>query len=209
MNNEQLPMKTEEQPKSGAASLIFDIIEMFAWSLFAVFLIFTFAFRLCQVDGSSMENTLYEKENLVVYSLNYTPKQDDIIVFHMTNSDVYLEKTLVKRVIATGGQTLFIDFNTNEIMVDGVKYADSHAVLKNIATNEITGIYNSALNLQSPYYSRETNTLSLIVPENHLFVLGDNRNNSKDSRSPDILFVDERCVLGKVVLRISPFTVFS
>lgn len=196
------PPKAEKTP---IYSYLFDVLEMFAWSLVGVFLIFTFTMRLCQVDGSSMENTLYENQSLLLYSVNYTPQQDDIIVFHLTKPEADLEKTLVKRVIATGGQNLTINFNTNEIFVDGVLYEDSHAVLKDFYDREI-GFYTLTA---GHHYDRKTGILSLTVPENHLFVLGDNRNFSKDSRNTDIMFVDERCVLGKVVLRLYPFTVFS
>ena len=210
MNEEQIIAPQKEKSTNGGASLLFDVLEMLAWALFAVFLIFTFTLRLCRVDGSSMENTLYEGENLLVYSLGYTPEQDDIVIFHLTNPESGLEKTLVKRVIATGGQTLKIDFTAKEIWVNDVLYEDSHAVLKN-ANNELVDHYFITYSLLSgnPYYDLETNTISLTVPENHLFVMGDNRNGSKDSRSADISFVDERCVLGKVVLRLSPFTVLS
>ena len=209
MDNEQNIMPAEQPPAvqtdSKSSALWFDILEMFAWSLFAVFLLFTFAVRLCRVDGSSMENTLYEGENLLLYNVGYVPCQDDIIVFHMTKPEVGLEKTLVKRVIATGGQTLRIDFKTGEILVDGIKYKDSHAVLKN-SEDVIVDQYN--LNGAEHHYDPLTRVMSLTVPENHLFVMGDNRNWSKDSRDSDIMFVDERSVLGKVILRLSPFTLF-
>ncbi len=189
----------------GTTSMLFDVLEMFAWSLVAVFLVFTFATRLCRVDGQSMENTLYHGELLLLNSINYTPEQDDIIVFHMTDPTVNLEKTLVKRVIATGGQQLYIDFKTGEILVDNVPYADSHSVLKDLDDTEI-GIYT----LHSyHHYDPDTGILSLTVPDGKLFVLGDNRNFSKDSRSLDIGFVDERCVLGKVILRLHPFTILT
>lgn len=200
--------ETDHTQKRSVAALLFDALEMFAWSLFAVFILFTFAVRLCRVDGSSMENTLYEGENLLVCNLGYVPQQDDIIVFHLTVEDPEkdLEKTLVKRVIATGGQTLRIDFNSGEIEVDGVLYEDTHAILKDYFNTE-TGVYYP--DHTDHHYDPETRILSLTVPEHMLFVLGDNRNWSKDSRNSDIAFVDERCVLGKVILRLSPFTVFS
>jgi len=210
MNEEPIIVPEKESRAKNGVSFLFDVLEMFAWSLFAVFLIFTFTVRLCRVDGSSMENTLFEGENLLVYSLGYTPQQDDIIVFHMTKPEVELEKTLVKRVIATGGQELKIDFNTAEILIDGILYEDSHAVFKGNGGEEMNGyLKNDLLYLGNPNYDPTTNTMSLTVPENHLFVMGDNRNWSLDSRSRNVSFVDERCVLGKVLLRVSPFTVLS
>ena len=131
----QYPLEEiESEPKKdGAVSFLFDILEMVAWSVFVMLLLFTFAFRICRVEGSSMENTLHENETLLTYNLAYTPKQDDIIVFHLTKPEINMEKTLVKRVIATGGQTLTIDYDNREIYVDGVLYADSHRVLKSFS----------------------------------------------------------------------------
>lgn len=210
MNEESITPSEKESKSKSRVSFLFDILEMFAWSLFAVFLIFTFTVRLCRVDGSSMENTLFEGETLLVYSFGYTPKQDDIIVFHLTKPEADLEKTLVKRVIATGGQDVKIDFNTAEILVDGVPYEDSHAVFKGNIGEELEGyLPNSILCLGNPNYDANTQTMTLTVPENKLFVMGDNRNWSLDSRSMSVSFVDERCVLGKVVFRLLPFSVIS
>ncbi len=206
MNNEPILRKEESEENGGTVSFLFDILEMFAWSLFVVFILFTFCIRLCRVDGSSMENTLYEGESLLVYSLGYTPEQDDIIVFHLTNPEANLEKTLVKRVIATGGQSVTFSYVTGEIYVDGVLYDDTHAVLKNFF-GDITGVYDR--NYPDHNYDPSTKTMSFTVPAHALFVLGDNRNDSKDSRNGDIMFVDESCVLGKVFLRVSPFEIFS
>ncbi len=199
----------EDPPKDlGVAAKAFDVLEMFAWSMFVVFMLFTFAIRLCNVEGDSMQNTLFNGEKLLLYSVGYTPEQDDIIVFHLTDPDqtTNLEKTLVKRVIATGGQTVKINFYTTEIFVDGVRYEDTHAVFKKLDGTEIDSYTMPFTNGVS--YDRKTGILQLQVPEHTLFVMGDNRNNSRDSRDADILFVDERCVLGKVVARVSPFTTF-
>ncbi len=196
-----------EKPTKKAARGLFDFLEMLAWSLLAVFLLFTFVLRLCRVEGRSMENTLHNEESILIYSLFYTPKQDDIIVFHLTQPEDDLEKTVVKRVIATAGQYVEIHTQTKEIFVDGVKYEDSHAVLKDRATDYPVGIYDT--NLFEHHFSNMSGVFSATVPEGHVFVLGDNRNNSKDSRDIDMGFIDERCILGKAILRLSPFTVFE
>ena len=204
MNNEL--EQSASKKKDETAGFLFDAIEMFAWSLAILLLIFTFVLRHCRVEGASMENTLLNGETLVLYSLAYQPKQDDIIVFHLTDEDPDSEKMLVKRVIATGGQTVKIDFKNNTIHVDGILYEDKHAVLKNNADE----IVNRYLALRPNWnYDAKTDTMTATVPEGHLFVLGDNRNFSRDSRDASVMFVDERCVLGKVILRLSPFTVFS
>ena len=205
MNNELEQQSVPTKEKAGG-SFLFDALETFAWSLAILLLIFTFVLRLCRVEGSSMENTLFEGESLLLYSLFYEPEQDDIVVFHLTDEESNLEKTLVKRVIATGGQTVEIDFKNNKITVDGVLYADEHAVLKNTADK----IVDEYMYFRPDWnYSSITDTMTLTVPEGYIFVLGDNRNFSRDSRDSSIMFVDERCVLGKVIVRIAPFTVFS
>ena len=205
MNNEpnlqQTPAKKEE-----SGGFLFDALEMFAWSLAILLLLFTFVLRICRVVGASMENTLYDGENLLLYSLFYEPEQDDIIVFHLTGKEENLEKMLVKRVIATGGQTVVVDFKNNTITVDGVLYADEHAVLK----NNVDKIVDQYMYFRPNWnYDAVTDTMTVTVPEGELFVLGDNRNFSRDSRDESIMFVDERCVLGKVIVRVSPFTVFN
>ena len=112
MNNEP-ELQSAPTKKEDRYVFLFDALEMFAWSLAILLLIFTFVLRLCRVEGASMENTLYDGENLLLYSLFYEPEQDDIIVFHLTDEEPNLEKMLVKRVIATGGQTVEIDFKNN------------------------------------------------------------------------------------------------
>ena len=205
MNNE-LEQQSAPTKKEERGGFLFDALEMFVWSLAILLLLFTFVLRLCRVDGSSMENTLFDSENLLLYSFAYEPEQDDIIVFHLTGEDDGLEKMLVKRVIATGGQTIKIDFKNNTIVVDDEIYEDEHAVLKNSADM----IVDRYLSLRPDWnYDPQTDTMTATVPEGHLFVLGDNRNFSRDSRDSSIMFVDERCVLGKVILRVAPFTVFS
>ncbi len=204
MNSEpNLQTDSPKKEKSGLVAILFDYLELFAWSIFVVMILFTFAVRLCRVDGSSMENTLYGGENILLYSIGYTPKQDDIVVFHLTDKEG--QNTLVKRVIATEGQEVIINFATNEILVDGVRYKDSHAVLKNLSDVKI-GHYTL---FAEHHYDPETKLFSATVPDGHIFVMGDNRNNSKDSRDTEIGFVDTRCVLGKAIIRLVPFTVFS
>ena len=215
MNDEKITPETEpisepvkpEAPRHRVAGFLFDYVEIFVWSVFVVMLLFTFVTRLCNVDGRSMEDTLHDGERLIVQSAFYTPKQDDIIVFHLTKPEVNMEKTLVKRVIAVAGQEIILNTKTGELTVDGVVYDDAHKVLKDPSTDRTLDVYNPGLFYEG--YNASTGIFRATVPEGCLFVMGDNRNNSKDSRNPAVGFVDERCVLGKVVCRLRPFTVFN
>ncbi len=186
-NNKNDPQNEKtEAPKRKLISVLYDYVEIFAASVIAVILIFSFSVRLCRVDGGSMNQTLNNGERLIVSDMFYTPKQGDIIVFHLVND--YYQEPLVKRVIATEGQTVEIDFEKKTIKVDGVLYKDEHAYL-DIGHYKSQGIFSAT------------------VPEGKVFVLGDNRNNSSDSRSIKVGFVDVDCILGKAVLRLSPFTI--
>ena len=212
---ETAPETARKKKPSPVLVGLFDYVEMFAIAVFVVMVVFTFLFRVCRVDGRSMENTLKENQALLLRSAFYTPKQDDIVVFHLTDPEHSMEKTLVKRVIATGGQEVVIDTNTATITVDGVVYPDTHSVLKESVYDQetkqwidtITGKYKRDF-LFYEHFDRTTGIFRATVPEGCVFVMGDNRNNSKDSRNPDVGFVDERAILGGVVLRFAPFQIF-
>lgn len=172
---------------------IFDYVEVLVFSVCIVLVAFCLFGRLCRVSGTSMNQTLQHTETLLISNLAGDIESEDIIVFHMTTNDptyAYLNEPLVKRVIATGGQTLRLDFDKGEISVDGQVMNDDYVYL-DVGHYRNSGVYEAT------------------VPEGYLFVMGDNRNNSIDSRSAAIGFVDERRVLGKVVCRLAPFTVFN
>lgn len=172
--------------KKSVGNEILEWLESIAISIFIVILVFTFVFRIVIVDGSSMFPTLEDGQRLVISHLFYTPKQGDIVVVNSKG----LNKTIIKRVIATEGQTVDINFDKHTVTVDGKT-------------------------LDEPYINEPTirndggNTYPLVVPKNTIFVMGDNRNNSTDSRNSLVGFIPIDDVLGKAVFRIYPFDRFG
>ena len=149
-------------------------------------LVFTFGVRIVQVDGSSMNPGLVNGERLLLSSLPYEPEYGDVVVI---DSYTNYGKLLIKRVIGKGGDVIDIDFDT------GVVYRNGQALEEPYTT--------------APTYLYEGVDFPVTVPEGMLFIMGDNRNDSKDSRSPEIGFVSEGDVLGRAILRLTPFDKFG
>ena len=181
---------THESPtlKKPKSSFIVDLIEIIAASLAAIILIMTFCLRVCTVDGHSMDKTLSHGEVLLISSIGYTPKENDIIVFQ----DLSLGKAVVKRIISTGDKWVKIDYDNAIVYV-----SSDNTFTEDEIINESAYLY---LDIGSYKQSGE---LIRYVPKGSLFVMGDTRNNSSDSRGA-IGLVNENLVLGKVILRISP-----
>lgn len=193
----------EKQESSNIASSIFDYFEIFVISIITVLMVFSLFLRIARVDGGSMNQTLQNGESLVISNLFYEPKQGDIIVFHLCQENGY-NQPIVKRVIATEGQRVVIDITAKKTYIDGVELAEEYAYFK-------TSEYN--MSYFNPAYLDQSDDghwrYVVTVPEGKLFVMGDNRNGSTDSRSRSIGLVDKNTVLGKALFRISPFTIFK
>ncbi len=207
--------QTSKKAGSGFPSNFFDYLEIFVMSITVVILLFTFCARLCRVDGDSMKNTLSNGQMLVISDLFYTPDNGDVVVFHQTER---YQKPLVKRVIATPGQQVILNFDQKSIVIidtktgEQVDYSDEFATYydsdKIHYGNQYEWIDNlrGSSNALDAEYDKESGNYVFTVPDGMLFVMGDNRNFSADSRS--IGFIDQRTVLGKAVLRLSPFTIY-
>lgn len=185
----------EYQPKRKKilADLV-DYIEIIVFAIGFVILMFSLFFRISIVSGSSMEDTLHENESLIVSDFLYTPQRNDIIVFHQTGTR--LNEPVVKRVIAVEGETVEINHLTWE-----VKVTDTNG-----NTVTLDEDYIKLVGIPLPY-SSPIETFK--VEEGTVFVMGDNRNVSNDSRGAEIGLVDTRRILGKVILRISPLDKFG
>ena len=166
--------------KSGLVATIFDWVGSLISALVVVLLLMTFLFRVIDVDGTSMESTLIDTDKVVITNLFYTPENGDVIV--ISHGEEY-EKPLVKRVIATPGQTLKIDFEKEEVYVDGVLLDEPY-----IQGNTIQG------NAEIPE----------AIPEGKVFVMGDNRTVSLDSRYHEIGLIDVKDIIGKAQLVVIP-----
>ena len=151
----------------------------------AFVLLFTFVARVIVVSGPSMQNTLVGGDLILVWSMGYTPKQGDVVV---VTQESYQEDSIVKRVIAVEGQRVDIDYSTNTVYVDNAPLTEDYIKER----------------MNVPGWGEGIN--HVVVPEGCIFVMGDNRNNSADSRYPDIGIVDNRCVIGHGLVVLFPFT---
>lgn len=180
------PLQENIEEKHSLKREIYDWMQCIVTALVACILIFTFVGRVIGVDGGSMLPTLEDGDKIIITGLHGELEYGDIVV--LTKRE-FSREPIVKRVIATEGQTVDINFNTGEVQVDGV-------VLDEPYINEPT---KRQLNVKFP----------VTVPEDCIFVMGDNRNKSSDSRDSTIGFVDTRCVLGKAVNIIWPASRFG
>ncbi len=191
---EEEPLLTPEEEAAArtksTAKELFEWVELFAYSVSIVIILFTFLCRIAVVSGPSMEKTLFDKEVLLVSDLFYEPKQGDVIVFQ--SNTILDNEAIVKRVIATEGQTVDIDFENWIVYVDGEAIEEPYI-------NFEAGRYMNGSDYAFP----------LTVEEGKIFVMGDNRNHSTDSRDIRIGQVDTRFVLGRVLVRILPFDTFG
>lgn len=188
MNKESRLLKKMTVPdERQVRSSLYDWIQSLLFALILCIFLFVFAFKIIDVNGSSMVPTLRNGDKLFVSNLFYTPVAGDVVVFKTDSYDP--DKALVKRVIATEGQEVSIDFDNGIIYIDGIPIEE--------------------------YYINETTTTKLdfigpkTVPEGCLFVLGDNRNASTDSRKKEIGMVDKRMLLGKAYYVLFPLSDFG
>ena len=217
MLEDNIDYTQSEGKPSTAFTNFFDILESFIYALAAVVIVFLLFGRLSVVDGQSMDNTLSHGEYLVVgnFMFSYSPDNGDIVVIDGGKSFSQYDEPIVKRVIATEGQTLKIDFKNELTYIDGVLIEEDYAKY-DLGTfskrDDDTYRYHNSLYMSnnlfggSEYYDISTGIYTVTIPENHVFVMGDNRLNSADSRVKEIGFVHEDFIVGKAIFRLFPFS---
>lgn len=182
MSDELILNSEDKEPKYSLKRDIWEWVESIAISVTTLIFIFVFIFRIVGISGSSMENTLHSDDRVIISSLFYAPERGDIVVINQPNE---FNEPIIKRIIAMENQKVDINFETGEVSVDG-KILDEPYISTPTTVNE--GI-----------------SFPITVPEGKVFVMGDNRQNSIDSRSEAIGLIDTRYILGKAIFRIFPF----
>ncbi len=177
--NEEDNKKKKRPKKEKSKMTVFDILEPIVAALLVITIIFTLFFRIVNVSGRSMMPTLENGDKIVISATGYEPQRGDIVVL---SGAAGLKETIVKRIIAVGGDKVDINFTTGVVTVNGVEEE-----------------YTYVLTLQQFDIA-----FPITVPQGSVFVLGDNRAESLDSRSTEIGCIDERYIVGKVMFRLFP-----
>ena len=174
----------EQEKQTAKGRDLYEWVQSLVGSVLVVVAIFTFVIRMMGVDGHSMLNTLQHGDRLLVVNsmLYHDYKYGDIVI--LRKNGVFDDDPIVKRVIAVEGQTVDIDF------AEGIVYVDGEALEEDY--------------IREPTYTAEGTEFHLTVPEGSIFVMGDNRNGSSDSRDYRLGTVDTRYVIGKAAFLIFP-----
>lgn len=180
---EEFWIEFDEKEAGSFSSVIYDACDSLKGAIIAVFLIFAFAFRVVGVDGDSMNYTLADGDWVAVSGVSTEFERGDIVV---VTQPWERNVPIIKRVIGVEGDTVYIDFFSGKVYINGEE-------------------------IDEPYIAEPTHLsydvdFPVTVGKNQVFVMGDNRNNSLDSRSSKIGMIDVHYVLGKTLFRIYPFS---
>ena len=174
-----------ELNRSKGAGALYDWIKtiLITFAIFAF--IFLFVFRIVRVDGPSMNSTLENGDMVILTDIFYTPRDGDIVVVSHAAEH---EKPIIKRVIATEGQTLQLDYENDRVIVNGVILDEDYI--------------NNGITFGSIYPDYE---IPETIPKGKVFVMGDNRRESKDSRDHRIGLINSEDIIGKAQVLMYPF----
>lgn len=171
--------KKERTLKEKLIISFYENVSMIAVGAVAVMLIFTFGFRVSGIEGTSMLPTLEDGDRVVLTAFDGKPERGQVVIITQPNT---FNKPVVKRIIATENQTVDIDFTEGKVCVDGELLSEPY--------------------INNPTINGDDVVFPVTVPEGHVFVMGDNRQGSTDSRSTKIGFIDENYILGVVKYRV-------
>lgn len=186
--NENKDAVARKEKKGDFVTNCFDIISIIATAVTTVAIAFIFLFRTVGVNGGSMKPTLNHADRIILTASYFEPSNGDIVVTCQPCEEP-VPDVLVKRVIATEGQKVNIDFVRGVVYVDGVALDEPY--------------------INEPTHDREDFYAPVTVPEGYVFVMGDNRNHSTDSRDNRVGLIKEEYILGKALFRIAPFGQFK
>ena len=188
MDNKEPAAEAVQKPKQPFHAWLLDWIETIVMAFVIVTVVFTFAARVVTVDGASMEPNYYNGDRVLVTSLAGEAEAGDVVIIVHT-----LEETLIKRVVATEGQVVDFDNALGELIVDG-----------QVVRGEVYGTRNGIT--FAPENMDDTMDFPQTVPKGCVFVLGDHRDDSTDSRKLSVGMVDRRNILGRVVFNLYPMS---
>jgi len=187
-NKENLVKREEDTPSSEpepVAAVIYTWVQALVSAVVVVVLLFTFGVRLINVNGPSMQDTLYTGDELLILNAMYCDfKAGDVVVINDYNAAEPLNETLVKRIVAVGGQTVDVDFESGVVYVDGQPLDEPYT--------------------KEPTYRSEGQTFPVTLAEDEVFVMGDNRNSSSDSRDSRLGPVKTGYLQGKALFLLIP-----
>ena len=195
----------EDQTQQAVSGLwrrdLLDWLRLLVAALGVIVCLFTFVIGIVGVSGSSMYPTLHHRDMMLVQRIAYTPEAGDVVV--LRKADSFNGSAIVKRIIAVAGQTVLFDYDSNTVYVDGVALEEPYL---NYETDDTYGEDFLAwrYDLDPAYVNTE-----FVVPEGCVFVCGDNRNHSSDSRVAELGMVEEGYIIGRVVMVFFPFDHFG
>ncbi len=194
--DEQIFRESPKKEKFDIAKELFDWAQSLVSAIVGIVLVFVFVASVFSVRQYSMRETLQEHDMLLISNLFYTPEKGDVVMFSKYGvADSYdpatgTYKPFVKRVIGVPGDNIRYDNLSGSLYIN-----------EELQTEEYIRDQDWLWNGDMP--------MSFTVPEGEYFLMGDNRNQSRDSRFDDIACVDRRCILGRVLLRLLPFNRFG